>query len=178
MDNLFCKKIQFVCVFFNWVQDLKKIEKFGLEFLILLCLDVFAIQPNLLSLSIALRLHAFIMCFFLEFKGVEQVLLTNIHSFFQFFCQFVGKARSRAKVNIVFEGNSQIEAAVDFKRRVVGASILGIVVCKLSYWQKACLVILLLVYKSFEVCLHCAILSLSLPIGLRIESRKKFFLES
>ena len=46
-------------------------KELGLEFSILLCLDVFAVQPNLLSRSIALGLHAFIMCSFPEFLGIE-----------------------------------------------------------------------------------------------------------
>ena len=46
-------------------------EELGFEFSILLGLDVFIIQLNLLSLSIASRLHAFIMYFFLEFLSVE-----------------------------------------------------------------------------------------------------------
>ena len=44
-----------------------------------------------------------------------------------------------------------MEAAVEFERRVVGAGIFGIFVCKLSYWQEACPVILLLIYKDWDL---------------------------
>ena len=46
-------------------------EELGFKFSILLRLDVFAIQPNLLFRSIVLGLHAFIICSFLEFLGVK-----------------------------------------------------------------------------------------------------------
>ena len=71
-----------------------------------------------------------------------------------------------------------MEAVVEFKRRVAGAGVLGIVVGKLSYWQEPCPVILLSVHKGSEVCLHCAVLSLCLAIGLRMESRRESSLNS
>ena len=80
------------------------------------------------------------------------------------------------RVDVIFKRNSWIEAAVEFKRRVASADIFGVVLCKLSHWQEACLVILLLVYKGSEVYFHCAVLSLCLAIGLRMESRRESFL--
>ena len=71
-----------------------------------------------------------------------------------------------------------MEAVVEFKKLVASASILGIVVCKFSHWQEACPVILLQVHKGFEVYFHCAVLSLSLAIGLKMESSKESSLDS
>ena len=88
-------------------------------------------------------------------------------------CQFVGRARSGAKVNVIFEKNSWMEAAVEFKKRVAGGGIFGIDVCKLSHYQEACPVYQFSVYKSSEICLQYAVLSLYLAIGLRIKSHRE-----
>ena len=71
-----------------------------------------------------------------------------------------------------------MEVAVEFEKRVAGTGIFGIIVYKLSYWQEACPVILLLVYKSSEVCLYCAVLSFCLAIGLKIENPRESSLNS
>ena len=68
-----------------------------------------------------------------------------------------------------------MEAAVEFEKRVSGVGVLGIIVCELSHWQQACPVILFSVHEGSEVCLHYAVLSLCLAIGLRMESRRVFF---
>ena len=104
--------------------------------------------------------------------------MTNIHQFSLLVYQFVGKTRFGARIDVVFEKNSWIKAAIEFKRCVAGAGIFNMVVCKLSHWQEACSVILLLVYKSSEVCFHCTVLSLCLTIGLRTESRREFFFDA
>ena len=67
--------------------------------------------------------------------------------------------------------------AVEFKRRMASTSILGIVICKFSYWQEVCPVILFLIHKGPEVCLHCTVLSFGLAIGLKIKSCRKFSLD-
>ena len=66
-----------------------------------------------------------------------------------------------------------MEAAVEFERRVAGAGILGVDVCELSHWQEAYPVILLPVYENSEVYFHCAVLSLCLASGLRMESHRE-----
>ena len=82
------------------------------------------------------------------------------------------------RVDVVLQKNSWIEAIVEFKRRVAGAGVLGIVVGKLSHWQEPCLVILLPVHKGSEVCLHCAVLPFYLAIGLRMESHRESSFDS
>ena len=63
-----------------------------------------------------------------------------------------------------------MEAAVEFKKRIAGAGIFGVVIFKLNYWQKAYRVILLSVHKGSEICFYFAIWSFYLAIGLRIKS--------
>ena len=71
-----------------------------------------------------------------------------------------------------------MEAAVEFEKRVAGAGIFGVVICKLSYLQEACSVILLSVHKGSEICFYCAILLLCLAIDLRMENHRKFSLDA
>ena len=82
------------------------------------------------------------------------------------------------RIDVVFERNSWMEVAVEFKRYIAGAGILGIIICKFSHWQEVCPVILILVHKGSEVFLYCAVLSLYLAISLRIESHKEFSFDS
>ena len=60
-------------------------------------------------------------------------------------------------------------SAIELKKCVVGASILGIVVSKLYHGKKLCPIILLEVDKGSEVGFHCAILSFDLTIRLWVE---------
>ena len=69
-------------------------------------------------------------------------------------------------------------ATVELKRQIVNIGIFGIIVYKFSYWQKACLVILLPIPQNSKVYLYYAIFSFGLAIGLRMERRKKSSLES
>ena len=54
-----------------------------------------------------------------------------------------------------------------------GTCILGIVVCELGHGQESCLVVLLLIDKGLEICLHRTILSLYLAIYLRIKGYRQ-----
>ena len=69
-------------------------------------------------------------------------------------------------------------ATTEFEKRMAGIGIFSIVICKFNYWQEACLVILFPFYKDSEVYFHYAFLPFSLAIGLKIESRRKFSLDS
>ena len=60
-------------------------------------------------------------------------------------------------------------SAIELEKYVAGIGILGIVVRKLRYKKKPCLIILLKVDKGSEVSFHCTILSLNLAICLRVE---------
>ena len=71
-----------------------------------------------------------------------------------------------------------MDAAVEFKRRMAGISIFGIVECKFSHWQETYSIILFSIYKDSEICLYCAILLFCLAISLRMESHRESFLYS
>ena len=55
----------------------ERLKKLCLQLTILLGLDVFAIQPNLFTIIIALRLDSFIVSLFLKFLGMAGVFLAN-----------------------------------------------------------------------------------------------------
>ena len=60
-------------------------------------------------------------------------------------------------------------SAIELKRCVAGAGILGIVVSKLRHGKKPCPIILLEVDKGLEVGFHRTILLLNLAVRLRVE---------
>ncbi len=62
-------------------------------------------------------------------------------------------------------------SAVQLERRMAGAYILSIVVCKLGHWQEPCLVILLEVDKGLKIGLYCAILMFRQTISLGVQRR-------
>ena len=61
-------------------------------------------------------------------------------------------------------------SAVELEKRVTGASILDIIISKLSYKKKPYPIILFEVDKAPKVGLHFAILSLGIAICLKMES--------
>lgn len=67
---------------------------------------------------------------------------------------------------------------IQLKKYIFNISVFGIIICKLSYWQKICLVILLAVDKSLEIDFCFAILIFSLIIRLKLESNTKLILNS
>ena len=54
-------------------------KKLCLQLPVLFSLDIFAIQPNFITRSIAFRLNAFIVGPFLKFLGMVEVFSTNDH---------------------------------------------------------------------------------------------------
>ena len=60
-------------------------------------------------------------------------------------------------------------SAIEFKRCVAGAGILGVVIGKLRHGKKLCPIILLEVDKGLEVGFHRVILPFSLTVHLWIE---------
>ncbi len=115
------------------MEDLEDSKKLALELLVPLCFDVFAIQPDILARSVASALNSLVMGFFLQFLCIEKVLIANFHQLSQLFCQLVSRARSRAEVNVLFERDSGVVAAIEFERGVTGAGILGVVVGKFRH---------------------------------------------
>ena len=77
MNSLFFWKFEFVGLFVNWIQNLKKIEKFGFKLLILFDFDIFVVQPNFVTKNIAFRLCAFITSLFLKFLDMMKVFTAN-----------------------------------------------------------------------------------------------------
>ena len=59
--------------------------------------------------------------------------------------------------------------AIELKKYVTGAGILGIVVSELRHGKKPCSIILLKVDKGLEVGFYCILLPLCLAIHLRME---------
>ena len=66
-------------------KTLEKTQKFDFEFLVLLYLNIFAIEPDLLTQYITPKLHYFIISLLLEVLDMQKVLATNIYQFSQFF---------------------------------------------------------------------------------------------
>ena len=67
---------------------------------------------------------------------------------------------------------------IELERFVTGVGILGIIVSKLCYRKKPCLIILFQVDKDPKIGFHCAILSLSLAVRLQVEGGRKFLLNA
>ena len=64
-------------------------------------------------------------------------------------------------------------SAIELKKCVDGAGILGIVVSKFRHRKKPCPIILLKVNKSLEIGFYRTILPLSLAIYLRVEGGRE-----
>ena len=69
-------------------------------------------------------------------------------------------------------------ATVEFKRRIAGVQILGIVVGKLSYCKEPSLIILFIIDKNSEIDLYYTVLPVDLAISLKVKNSKKFLLNS
>ena len=54
--------------------------------------------------------------------------------------------------------------AIKFKKYMANASVLGIIISKLSYWQKLYLIILLKIDKNSKLSFYCTILLLDLVV--------------
>lgn len=64
---------------------MKKVEKLGFKLLIVLCFNVFIIEPNFLAQYVAPRLHTFVIYMFFKFLSLEWVLPTCLTSGFSVF---------------------------------------------------------------------------------------------
>lgn len=137
---------------------------------VLLCFDIFAVQPDFFARSIAMALYTLIIDFFLQYLCMEQVLAANLYQFLQLVSKFVSQAGSGEGVGIFFKQNSRVESAKELKRSTAGASILSIVISKRSQWQQFCPMVLLPINKCFELRLYCTIISLGLAICLWVKS--------
>ena len=68
-------------------------------------------------------------------------------------------------------------STIELKKYVVGNDILGVIVGKLHYEKKLCLIILLKVDKNSKVNFYYTILPLSLAIYLQVEDGRKSLLD-
>ncbi len=68
------------------MEDSEGSKKLVLKLLVPLRFDVLAVQPDLLSRSIAVALNSFVMGSFLQLLCVEKVLTANFHQLSQLFC--------------------------------------------------------------------------------------------
>ncbi len=116
------------------MEDSEGSKKHVLKLLVPLCFDVFTIQLDFLTQSVATTLYSLIMGFFLQLLCMEKVLIANFHQFFQLFGHLVSRARSWVGVNILFERDSGVVAIIELEKGEHDAGILGIVVGKFPHW--------------------------------------------
>ena len=160
------------------MEHLERPKKFGFELPLLFCLDVVAIEPDFLTWCIAQGFQAFVMSLHLEVLRMQKVLATNVDQLPQFHSQFFGWGRFRVCIALVFKRNTRIVVTVELKKCVTCISILGVVIGKLRYWEKWCLIILLQIYKNIKVSFHSTVLLLRLTVSLRVECGGKFSLNA
>ena len=72
----------------------------------------------------------------------------------------------------------RIISTIKFKKYIIGAYILGIVISKLNYQKKACLVISFKVDQGSKISFYYIIVSLDLTMYLRIEGNEKFLFDT
>ncbi len=53
------------------MEDLEETKKLVLKLLVLLCFDVFTIQPDFLTQNVAIAFYSFIIYFFVQFLYME-----------------------------------------------------------------------------------------------------------
>ena len=81
-------------------------------------------------------------------------------------------------IQIFLIQDARMVSAIELKRRVTGACILGIVISKLSHRKKLFPVILFKVDKGSKVNFYCTISSLGLAVCLKMESSEKPLLDA
>lgn len=128
------------------MKNLEQTQKLGFKLLILLCFDLFVIEPNLLPWCIAARLYALIVSLLLLFLGVKLVLLANWYQVSQLFYQFVSGTESQLRVDFILKRYVRIIAVVELEKHMATTPILGFVLHQFYYGQKSWLVVLLLIH--------------------------------
>ena len=68
--------------------------------------------------------------------------------------------------------------AIELKKCVVGARVLGVIIGKLCYKKKPCPIILLEVNKGLEVDFFCTILPFSQSVYLGVKNNEEFLLDA
>ncbi len=84
MDLLFSLVIQ-VCRLDFLLKDLKKIKELTFKLAILFSLDVFTIQPNFITGSIAFKLYSLVISSFLKLLNIVEVFLIYNDEFLELY---------------------------------------------------------------------------------------------
>ena len=71
----------------------------------------------------------------------------------------------------------EIVATMEFKKPIVNAYIVYIIVGKLRYWEKPSLVILLIINKNPKISFYYMVLPFNLAVKLRIKGSKWLLLD-
>ena len=74
--------------------------------------------------------------------------------------------------------NVKMIVIIELKKYIPSTGIISVFICKPSYLQKFCLVILLKVGKGLEICFYYIILIFGLAINLKIGSNRNLALDS
>ena len=77
MNSLFFRKLQLEYLFLKKMEHLERPKKLCLQLSIMLSLNIFVVQPNVLARDVALRLDFFIISLFLKLLGMVEVLATH-----------------------------------------------------------------------------------------------------
>ena len=78
------RKLQLVCLFSDRMEHSERPKEFCLQLPFAFGLDIFAVQPNFLTESIASRLDSLIVSSFLKFLGMVEIFLANNHQLSEF----------------------------------------------------------------------------------------------
>ena len=155
------------------VQNLKRPKEFCLQLSIAFGFDIFTVQPNFFTRTVTSRFSSFIVGLFLQFLGMLQLLSIYSHEIPMFFGQLISCFRLGAKVDILFIGNTWVVPAVELKKHVPRTNVFCVILSKFRHRQKPCPVVLFVINEDSKVSFYCAILLLSLALGLRVKDGRE-----
>lgn len=69
-------------------------------------------------------------------------------------------------------------AAVEFKKRIIGASVFCIIIGKLSHRKELSIIVLFVIDKTLEINFYYTVLFFGLTISLIMKSNREFLLDS
>ena len=113
----------------------------------------------------------------LKFLSMMKVFSIYSHQFLEFYQEFVYWLWLGVEIDVFFVKNVEVVATIEFEKCVGDAYIFGIITGKLGYWKELSPIVLFIIDKNFEVCLHCTILPLGLAINLKMVGNKELLLD-
>ena len=173
MDPLSFRQFKFIGLATHRVQNLKSLKELRLQLPIAFDFDIFAVQPNFLTRSVTFRLNSFIVGSFLQLLGLLQVLSLYSHEIPKFLGQLISCFELGAGVDVFFVKNTWVVPVVELERHVPHASVSCIIISKFYHGQKPRLVVLFIINEDSKISFYCAVLPLSLAIGLRVKGSRK-----